>query len=92
MKTRHRWLTGVSSWKQMACWSLFGIVLHACALLPLESALAQDLAEPELKAAEAEEVKPAAADKGVSGTWNRNFTKAACRGGTGVSAVSRFTC
>ena len=65
MKTRHRWLTGVSSWKQMACWSLFGIVLHACALLPLESALAQDLAEPELKAAEAEEVKPTAADKDV---------------------------
>ena len=63
MKIDHRRLMVISSWKQMACWSLLGIVLHVGASLPLGSALAQNVAKPEVKAAEPAEAQPAAVDK-----------------------------
>ena len=65
MKIDHRRLTVMSDWKQMACWSVLGIAMHAGALMPLGSALAQDLAEPAVKAVEPKAAKPAAVDEGV---------------------------
>ena len=64
MRTDHRWLTVIFSWKQMACWSLVGIVVQASVLLPLGSALVQDVAKPEVKAVDPEEAKPDAVEEG----------------------------
>ena len=67
MKTDHRWITVATCWKQMAFGLLFGIVVQASVWLPVESALAQELAEPPAKAVEPEKPDPVAADDEVSG-------------------------
>jgi len=67
MKTYHRWFTVLSRGKQLAFWSLFGLVVQTGVLMPLASASAQDLHEPPAKAVEPEEAKSVGVDDEVSG-------------------------